>query len=96
MERETGGDAAAVARLRDSWKRDYPPAVAANPFEDHILLRNTKARTELLPPLLAAGGLPDLSYTRYHEIAALMEPAEIHPEVVEKLDAICRAFGVEP
>ena len=96
VERETGGDAAAVARLRDSWKRDYPPAVAANPFEDHILLRNTKARTELLPPLLAAGGLPDLSYTRYHEIAALMEPAEIHPEVVEKLDAICRAFGVEP
>ncbi len=96
VERETGGDAAAVAGLRDSWRNDYPPAVAANPFEDHPFLRNTKARTELLPPLLAAAGLPDLSYTRYHEIAALMEPAEIHPEVVEKLDAICRAFGVEP
>ena len=29
-------------------------------------------------------------------IAELMDPKEIHPEVVEKLDAICRAFGVEP
>ena len=35
-------------------------------------------------------------YTRYHEIAALMLPAEIHPEVAEKLDAICQAFGVQP
>ena len=96
VERETDGDAAAVARLRESWRNDYPPAVAADPFEDHTFLRNTKARTELLPPLLAAAGLPDISYTRYHEIAALMEPAEIHPEVVEKLDAICRAFGVDP
>ena len=96
VERETGGDAAAVARLRESWRNDYPPAVARDPLGDHPWLRDLKARTRLLPPLLAAAGLPDLSYTRYHEIAALMEPAEIHPEVVEKLDAICRAFGVDP
>ena len=96
VERETGGDAAAVARLRDSWRRDYPPAIAEDPLGDHPWLSDVKARTRLLPPLLAAAGLADLSYTRYHEIAALMEPAEIHPEVVEKLDAICRAFGVEP
>ena len=72
-----------------------PPALIEDPFEDHPLLRQVKARTELLPPMLAAAGLPDFPYTRYHEIAATMEPAEIHPEVVEKLDAVCRAFGVD-
>ena len=40
-------------------------------------------------------GLQRLRWRRY-EIAARMLPAEIHPEVAEKLDAICRAFGVEP
>ena len=37
-----------------------------------------------------------VSHTRYHEIAALMLPEEIHPEVTEKLDGVCRAFGVIP
>ena len=96
MERETGGDAAAVARSRDSWRNNYPPAMAEDPLGDHPWLSDVKARTRLAPPLLAAAGLPDLSYTRYHEIVTLMEPAEIHPEVVEKPDAIRRAFGVEP
>ena len=49
-----------------------------------------------LPPLLEAAGIHDLPYTHYHEIAQVMLPEEIHPEVTEKLDAICRAFGVEP
>ena len=59
-------------------------------------LIEAKARTRLVAPLLDAAGLHGLPYTRYHEIAALMLPEEIHPEVIEKLDAICRAFGVEP
>jgi len=50
----------------------------------------------LLEPLLEAAGVHGLPYTRYHEIAALMLPEEIHPEVMQKLDVICRAFGVEP
>jgi hypothetical protein len=33
-------------------------------------------------------------YTRYQEIAAVMFPEEIHPEVREKLDAICLAFNI--
>jgi hypothetical protein len=53
-----------------------------------------KARTDVLPPILNRGGLPNFPHTRYHEIAGMMLPSEIHPEVVEKLDAICRAFGV--
>ena len=78
------------------WQREVPPAVAEEPFAEHPFLNRTKARTGLLSPLLEAAEIFMLPYTRYHEIAALMLPAEIHPEVSEKLDAICRAFGVQP
>ena len=78
------------------WRDEFPPAVVREPLGDHEYLDVTKARTRLLPPLLEAAGLHDLPYTRYHEIAAQMLPEEIHPEVIEKLDAICRAFRVEP
>jgi AAA domain, putative AbiEii toxin, Type IV TA system len=68
-----------------------------NPFAPGKLvdafLLSTKARTEILPGLLDAAGLPGFPYTRYHEIAAAMSPEHIHPEVIEKLDAIVRAFG---
>ena len=74
----------------------FPPDVVADPLADHEYLIEAKARTRLIAPLLEAAGLHGLPYTRYHEIAALMLPEEIHPEVTEKLDAICCAFGVEP
>ena len=93
-----GADSATphVEDMLAHWRDEFPPAVLRNPLGDHEYLNVTKARTRLLPPLLEAAGLHDLPYTRYHEIAALMLPEEIHPEVIEKLDAICRAFGVEP
>ena len=77
-------------------RREFPPAVIDDPLGDHVFLNGTKARTQILPPLLNAAGIHELPYTRYHEIAAVMQPGEIHPEVTEKLDAICCAFGVEP
>lgn len=55
-------------------------------------LRSTKARAEIVEPLLSAAGLPAFPYTRYHEIAAGMRPDEIHREVTEKLDAIVKTF----
>ena len=77
----------------DSYLRaNLPPAVLTDPLGDHVFLDNTKARTQLIPPALEAGGLHGVPYTRYHEIAALMRPEEIHPEVREKLDAIQKAF----
>ena len=78
------------------WRDEFPPAVVSAPLGDHAYLNATKARSLFLPPLLEAAGLHGLPYTRYHEIAAAMRPEEIHPEVTEKLDAICRAFGVAP
>lgn len=60
-------------------------------LEDYLQV--TKAREKILPPALDAADLPGFPYTRYHEIAAVMKPDEIHPEVIEKLDALCKAFG---
>ena len=98
VESVVGADSAAahVEDMLTYWCGAFPPDVVKAPLVDHEYLIEAKARTRLLPPLLEAAGLHGLPYTRYHEIAALMRPEEIHPEVVEKLDAICRAFGVEP
>ena len=96
VEAEVGaGEAAScVEKMLAYWHGAFPPAVVEDPLGDHEYLVEARARIYLLPPLLRAAGLH--GYTRYHEIAAVMLPGEIHPEVVEKLDAICRAFGVEP
>ncbi len=95
----TVGTKAAVPHVEGMlayWRDHFPPAVVRDPLGDHEFLNTTKARTRLLPPLLEAAGLSGLPYTRYGEIAAVMCRDEIHPEVIEKLDQICRAFGVEP
>jgi hypothetical protein len=91
-----GEEAAAlhVEDLRKHFVENYPPAFLRDPFGDYPYLTGTKARTELLPPALVAAGLPGTTYSRFYEIAAVMLPEEIHPEVKEKLDAIQRAFNL--
>ena len=98
IEAVVGADSAEahVEEMLAYWQGAFPPDVVMAPLNDHEYLIEAKARTRLIPPLLAAAELYGLPYTRYHEIAAGMRPEEIHPEVTEKLDAICRAFGVEP
>jgi hypothetical protein len=90
-----GGEAAGqhTADLRAHLTNTLPPAFLADPFATLGFLSGTKARTELLPPALDAAGLPAFPYQRYFEIASVMLPNEIHPEVVEKLDAIVKAFA---
>lgn len=92
----TDSTPAHVEGMLSYWRNAFPPAVVKDPIADHAYLVEAKARTMLVAPLLEAAGLHGVPYTRYHEIAERMRPEEIHPEVVEKLDAICRAFGVEP
>lgn len=87
------GSAENVAALRRYLVANLPPAVIERPLDSHAFLNSTKAREEILPPALSEAGLPGLPYTRYHEIAALMQPEEIHPDVRETLDVIARAFG---
>lgn len=91
------GEAAAqphIEGLRKHFQQSYPPAFLEDPFGDYPYLMASKARTDLLPPALSAAGLPGVPYTRYHEIAAVMKPQEIHPEVKEKLDRIQKAFNL--
>lgn len=92
--RQKVGDASAAHAddLRKHFADNYAPAFLRDPLGDHDRLNDTKARTKLLPPALAAGGLPGLDYTLFFEIAAVMLPEEIHPEVKEKLDLIQQAF----
>jgi AAA domain, putative AbiEii toxin, Type IV TA system len=89
------GEAAAAQHIGDmaQYMSDkLPPAILRNPLGDDEFLNPVKARSRLIVPILEAAGLAGFPYTRYHEIAALMKPEEIHPEVKEKLDAIQKAF----
>jgi len=96
VQQQVGSGAAAqhLADLEQHLQNTCPPAFLADPFANLPFLTGSKARTDLLPPALEAAGLPGIPYTRYHEIAAVMTPEEIHPEVREKLDLIQRAFNL--
>lgn len=100
VERQVGPGAFDAAReaLRAHIARVFRPEFANAPLDPEPLvenyLRTTKARSDVLPPLLDAAGLAGFPYTRYYEIAAGMQPDEIHPEVREKLDGILQAFGL--
>jgi len=87
-----GAAAPHVAALMHYLTSELPPAIVARPLDDHPYLERTKARRDILPPALNAAGLPNLPYSRYREIAGGMLPDEIHPEIMEKLDAIVAAF----
>lgn len=88
----------ARADMRAYLEEIFTAAFLADPMKPNPLieayLQQRKARTEVLPPILTAAGIHGFPYTRYHEIAAVMEPQEIHPEITEKLDAIQQAFGL--
>lgn len=81
------------AAARDYMAANHLPAFLRDPFSDPDYLKAMKARTQLIPPVLQAGGV-QLHYTRYSEIAAQMRADEVHPEVTEKLNGLCAAFGV--
>jgi predicted ATPase len=68
--------------------------VFEDPLGEHLILEGVKASERILPAILNAAGIPNFEKRRYYEIAAVMEPAEIHPEVREKLDAIQQAFSL--
>lgn len=91
--RKVTGNEENVAALKHYLEENHLPAFLKDPRSDPDYIKRTKARTDLLPPVLAAAGI-QLPYTRYNEIAAVMLPAEVHPEVREKLDGLCQAFGV--
>lgn len=96
VEKQVGESAATphIADMKQYIQDKLPPAVVREPLGDDEYLNTVKARTRLIAPILEAAGLAGVHYTRFHEIAALMKPDEIHPEVKDKLDAIQKAFGL--
>lgn len=73
-------------------------AFIANPSSPaeivETFLAKKKARTEVIGAILEEGGVHGFHYTNFGEIALMMRPEEIHPEVIEKLDFIQKAFGL--
>ncbi len=75
-------------------------AFAKDPFNPPMLvasfLNSEKAREVILPRVLSEGSpvLIGLDYSKYSEIAGMMLPEEVHPEVKEKLDTMQQAFGL--
>ncbi len=100
IERQTGVPATEIVDrfLVGLFGQDFARQFTANPFGAIPLvdnfLKNTKARTEIIGALLTEAGIHGFNYTRFDEIAAIMTPEEVHPEVEEKLDFIQRAFGL--
>jgi hypothetical protein len=78
--------------------RQIADAFIADPLQPSQIvqryLAETKARTTIVNGILQEGGVHGMDYTSYREIAAVMLPEEIHPEVREKLDFIQQAFGL--
>ena len=68
------------------------PRVYRSPLEDDEFHRTNKGKNVLEGVLRGMERPP--SRSEYWRIAAVMTPEEIHPEVVEKLDAIAEWFGL--
>ncbi len=81
---------------REELQRLLPAAVLDDPLGDHPILQAMKASDDILLRVLRAAGLPEVDKSDLYQIAAVMAPEEIHPEVIEKLDAIRKAFGSAP
>ena len=80
--------------LRKVMRQHMPGLVVDDPLGEHKHFLSTKARKDILPPILKEAGLINFDYTRYYEIAEVMKPEEIHPEVVDKLDAMAKHLGL--
>ncbi len=68
-----------------------PPTVLADPSGDHEFLVRVPASKTLLPGFFKAAQC-DLAKKDYSLLAARMKPEEIHPEIIEKLDAIAESL----
>lgn len=69
--------------------------LAPSPLEQRVLRTEPVSKT-LIPAMLQAAGLNQFGKSRYFEIAQHFEPAEVHPEIMEKLALLKFAFGVGP
>ena len=78
-----GRRASGEAFLRDN----FPPPALTHPLKDSDYLVATPASKSIIPELMRQTDTR-LSKKDYYQIAAQMLPTEMHPEVIEKLDAM--------
>ena len=86
----SGEDAplASVDAMKQTMQTHLPGESIDNPMLDNAILASVKARTIILQRILNDAELQGLPYSRYSEIAALMRPEEIHPEITRVLDTV--------
>ena len=88
---DLSGQPVAAEKARRYLSDNLPPAVCKDPLGEHDYLKATKAKS-ILSAVFQEAGIGDVQ--DYSLIAATMSQDEIHPEVVEKLDAIAGHFGI--
>lgn len=81
-----------VEKAEKYMKQQLPPALYENPFESSAFLLGTKAKN-VLSNILQEAGLT-VQESDFYQIAAQMTKEEIHPEVVQKLNAITDHFNL--
>ncbi len=94
------GPGTPVELLRAEMLKIFQADFLANPAAPIPLvaayLKSEPASKTTIPALLQSAGIHAFEKRRMHEIAALAKPEELDAEVREKLDQICRAFGIDP
>ena len=83
-----------VDAMREEMRKHLPGTVVDDPMTTNDVLVSTKIRKSILPQILENSGLLNYHYTRFAEIAAVMQRNEIHPEITEVLDAIADHFNL--
>ncbi len=81
----------AADRADNYMKQQFPPALYEDPFSpsDHLAIKGKNTLSEIM----RESGI-NVQESEYYRIAAQMTQEEIHPEVVEKLDAIADHFNL--
>ena len=84
--------AGAKSIVNDYMKKKLPPALYETPSETYDFTLKDNGKT-ILSKFMQEAGI-DIKESDYYRVAAQMIEEEIHPEVVEKLDAIAQHFGM--
>jgi len=94
IEQQVGPGSLSEEHIKDAraYFERQMPGVIEDPLGEHLILEGVKASERIIPAILNAAGIHGVEKRDFYQIAALMRPEEIHPEVTEKLDAIQKAF----
>ena len=87
--------AAAMQELAEKFDKAYGDAPLTPTVLQERFLQTEPISKTLIPGMLQAAGLNAFGKGRYSEIAVMMQPEDVHPEIKEKLLKLKQAFGVE-